>query len=243
MPEKELLHTEDVVHGGPALPQETFDASYYLRGRESGKSLYVNYRWLPDLSIPLARRIVAHLGAAPSDTFLDFGCARGYMVRALREIGYEAEGIDCSEWATENADPAVRDFVKQALLPDRLYDWILAKDVLEHVPGVQLDITLDALARCARKGVFIVVPLSPAPYAPYAVADFEKDVTHVHRFTLMDWHRKIADACGPDFKVESTFRIRGMKDNYGYGEQSEGNGFVTCSRWNPWAVSEPLGGG
>jgi Sigma-54 interaction domain len=35
---------------------------------------------------------------------LDVGCAKGFLVRALREAGRECWGIDHSQWALEQAD-------------------------------------------------------------------------------------------------------------------------------------------
>src|SRR5436305_1382867 len=84
-----------------------YDEDYFLRGKESGKSLYSDYRWLPELTIPMVCAMIRHLGIGPDDTVLDFGCARGYVVKAFQELGYIAYGYDTSEWAVQNADPAV----------------------------------------------------------------------------------------------------------------------------------------
>src|SRR3990167_2449572 len=90
----------------PVTPGSVYDDAYFLRGAETGKSLYTNYRWLPDLTIPMAKRIIEHLGfeGDKSTTILDYGCSRGYLVRALRGFGYKAYGVDVSAWAIENAD-------------------------------------------------------------------------------------------------------------------------------------------
>ena len=35
------------------MDASVYDADYYLRGEETKKSLYTDYRWLPDGTIPM----------------------------------------------------------------------------------------------------------------------------------------------------------------------------------------------
>jgi len=199
-----------------------YDENYFLHGKQAGKSLYENYRWLPELTIPMVQAIVAHLSISKAETVLDFGCARGYVVRAFRELGYDAYGIDVSAWAVENADPTVKKYVSlECLKPN--YSWILAKDVLEHVPAAADTVT--ELMNSAQCGVFAVVPLSKFDDRPYVIADYEKDVTHIHRLTLASWVQMFVR---PGWRVECSYRVKGVKDNYAQFEK--GNGFVTARR-------------
>jgi SAM-dependent methyltransferase len=202
-----------------------FDEDYFLRGKATGKSLYEDYRWLPDLTIPMAQALVDYVGICKTDTILDFGCARGYLVKALRRRGYEAWGIDCSAWAIENCDKEVVGLVRQALLPDRAYDWIIAKDVLEHIPTLG-PVVADFLG-AARKGVFVVIPLSAFRDGKYVVREYEADITHVHRLPLWDW---AAMFMRPGWTVEACYRVKGIKDNYWKPEWQKGNGFITARR-------------
>jgi hypothetical protein len=135
-----------------------YDADYFLHGKEKGISLYEDYRWLPDLTLPMARAIVDHLGVQRGDTICDFGCARGYTVKALHQMGHVVWGLDISKWAVEHADNEVWEYVHQGTTISQETDWIIAKDVLEHV--VALSDTITDLMNNARKGVFVVVPLS-----------------------------------------------------------------------------------
>ena len=201
-----------------------YDADYYLHGRESGKSLYDNYRWLPDLTIPMVHRMADHLGITTNDTVLDFGCARGYTVKAFREsLGIECYGIDVSEWAIANADEKVREFVSCTDKVPLGMDWIIAKDVLEHVP--QVADAIDAMMEVAKKGVFAVVPLSMFDGQPYIVADYELDVTHIHRLCLSSWAKFFMR---PGWTVEGAYMVDGVKANYQTWQW--GNGFLTCRR-------------
>ena len=201
-----------------------YDADYFLRGKETGKSLYSNYRWLPDLTLPMTRTIADHLGIDYADTVLDFGCARGYTVKALRLLGYAAWGYDVSKWALENADEEVREYLiaDESTLWSYGFDWVLAKDVLEHVEDV--DNTIDYIMDAARKGIFVVVPLSHDGKR-YDVPDYEVDVTHIHRRPLQWW---VGHMHRPGWSVEGRYRLRGVKDNY--SKFSTGNGIITCRR-------------
>jgi SAM-dependent methyltransferase len=206
-----------------------YDADYFLHGKQTGKSLYENYRWLPRLTIPMVSSIISHLGIGPDDTILDFGCARGYVVRAFRELGYSAWGLDTSEWAVNNCDPNVRgllflaDSIPDFSLRGSGFDWVIAKDVLEHIPEAVTTIA-DIMSR-ARLGVFAVVPLSWVDGGRYVVPSYEADVTHVHRLTLGTW---AAMFMKPGWRVEASYRVRGVKDNY--ANYAMGNGFITARR-------------
>lgn len=202
-----------------------YNEDYFLRGKESGKSLYTNYQWLPELTIPMVRAIAAHCGIQKQDRILDFGCARGYVVRAFREEGYDAWGIDISEWAIRNADDGIKPYLNWCAngpcLVAKEFDWVIAKDVLEHVEAI--DETVDTLKVTASKGIFAVVPLAHG--REYDVPEYEKDVTHIHRRPLQWWVSHFHQA---GWSVEARYRVNGVKDNYAH--YSTGNGFITARR-------------
>lgn len=212
----------------PPIDSSIYDADYFLRGKEKGLSLYENYSWLPDLTIPMCQAIINHLPIRTGETVLDFGCARGYVVKALRKLGVKAVGVDVSTWAIKNCDESVENYcllVEELKGVENGYDWIIAKDVLEHIP--QTADTIDDLMKTARIGLFAVVPLSPARGERYVVPDYELDVTHVHRMTLLDWAFLFAR---PGWRVELAYRVPGVKDNYDKPGWEKGNGFLTARR-------------
>ena len=214
------------------MSDERYDADYFLRGKESGKSLYTDYRWLPDLTIPMAQAIVDHCGIEKEDRILDFGCARGYVVKALRLLGYSAYGTDVSRWAIDNADEETRPYLNlntndslMLMLKEMKFDWIIAKDVLEHIPYVSYHIT--KLMSVAAKGVFAVIPLSLHDGSPYVIKEYEQDVTHIQRRTLNTWLEMFLR---PSWRVEAAYRVPGIKDNYYKSGWEQGNGFITARR-------------
>ncbi len=217
------------------LDSSIYDDRYYLHGKENHLSLYENYRWLPTLSKSMVVIIAQKLGITTEDTILDFGAARGYIVRAFRELGYQAWGVDASAWAIENCDPAVKQYVSR--VPEMSgfdtrgttyldeYDYVIAKDVLEHIPKFTLQNTIEQLIKSARKGLFVVVPLSPSDGEPYVAPEYEQDVTHCQRLTLDSW---VALLTYHGFCTTGVYRIPGVKDNY--AQFAEGNGFIICRR-------------
>ena len=76
-----------------------FDEKYFEDGVRNRVSAYENYRWMPERTIREASSII---NAIKFDTVLDYGCAKGFMVYAMRLLGKDAYGVDISEYAIEN---------------------------------------------------------------------------------------------------------------------------------------------
>lgn len=189
--------------------RETFNEDYFLRGVETGLSNYTDYKWL-DSTMQLAGSFMDHVGLELTDTVADFGCARGYFVKALRRYGIRAYGYDISRWAIDNGDPEIKDylFLYNELL-SRSCDWVYAKDVIEHVPEAILLETAMTLLHAARKGLFIIVPLTDSN-GEYIRIEDRQDVTHQIRWELADWMKFLSE-CAPDFIVNGSYHIPGLK--------------------------------
>ncbi len=158
-----------------------FDKSYYEAGPQTGKSLYQNYRWIPELTIPLAHHIVSYTETPESHTIMDFGCAKGYLVHALRLLGREAYGVDISEYAISQAPKEVSQYV-EAIKPQSNdfdhCDLLLAKDILEHIPYAHLADQMKVIRkRCNR--IFAIIPL--AKNNKYIIPAYELDKSHYIR--------------------------------------------------------------
>lgn len=80
-------------------------------------------------------------------TALDVGCAKGFLVKALRRLGIESHGIDVSEYALVRTEREIRPYLKrmrvQDLQPVRQYDLI-------HVNGVFVYLTLSEIIHTLR---------------------------------------------------------------------------------------------
>jgi len=213
---------------------ENFDEDYYLRGPQTGKSNYENYSWKGELTIPYAKHLVRHLGIRQYDSILDFGCARGYLVRALKEIGYNAVGYDISEWAVENCDEAVKGLVFNQL-PSGLgpFDWIHCKDVLEHTTPDEMMGIIIKLMPLFSNGMLIIVPLTHRDGGEYIYDADSKDSSHIIRWTLETWIKFITKIT--DSQLTENFTISGGYHMYGLKPASithrQSTGFITIKKY------------
>lgn len=73
-------------------------------------------------------------------TVLDAGCASGYLVEALRDLGVQAYGVDISEYAISIAREDIKGYLYVQSLTDDLpkdfpktYDLVVTIEVLEHL--------------------------------------------------------------------------------------------------------------
>ena len=76
-----------------------YNRDYYESGIENGISGYRNYRWMPELTIRMAHCLIQDLSIDKSHSVLDYGCAKGFLVKALRLLDIDAFGLDVSEYA------------------------------------------------------------------------------------------------------------------------------------------------
>jgi len=70
------------------------------------------------------------------------GCAKGFLVEALRDRRIDAFGIDVSEFAIGEVRPDVRPYCRVSLAVasfDGVYDLIVCIGVLEHMPEHEAD--------------------------------------------------------------------------------------------------------
>jgi SAM-dependent methyltransferase len=202
-----------------------FNEDYFERGIELGISGYTNYRWLPDLTIPMCYRMIQYLGIKEKDLILDFGCAKGYLVKAFRLLHFKAWGYETSKYAIENAPNDVKSYIYWAgsayILPDH-FDWIIAKDVFEHISYETIDSILKSLRQKCKK-MFAIIPLANGE--EYNVPIYENDKTHIIRESLEWWANEFMEA---GFNVlEKTYRVKHIKENY--AQYEKGNGFFILS--------------
>lgn len=206
-----------------------YDRTYFENGVESGISGYQNYRWMPEQTIAMCSSIVEFASISKSDAILDYGCAKGFVVKGFTELGHDCVGVDISKYAIENADVSIREKLQLLEISDAHLkiaamrkDVIVCKDVLEHVPYECIDDLVKSFCLCAPK-LFAVVPLSAN--GKYVIPDYEKDVTHIIREEAV-WWKQVFELAG--YKVDFSTRVKGVKDNWAH--YPNGNGFFLCTR-------------
>lgn len=198
-----------------------FNEDYFENGINSKISLYENYRWMPKRSILMARELVRMY---PDQSILDFGCAKGFLVKALRMMGATAFGFDISCYAIRNADPMAKRYLFCPKTASGLpaVDVIFIKDTLEHISYHSIARVLKMLAKMCKKALFIV-PFGES--GRYRIPDYENDVTHIITEDEAWWSDSFRAA---GFKIEKfDYYLPGFKDNWAI--YLNGNGFYQLS--------------
>tara|TARA_S200000501_G_scaffold374906_1_gene425537 strand:+ start:1761 stop:2375 length:615 start_codon:yes stop_codon:yes gene_type:complete len=169
-----------------------FNKDYYESGISKGISGYENYKWMPNRSFEEAITITETLKCK---NFLDYGCAKGFLVNALRLLEFEAYGEDISDYAINNCHPNVEGFISKPT--NKFYDLIFCKDVLEHVPENDLPNLLTNFSKRCNQ-FFAVVPF--ADNGLYRIREYEVDVTHITRGDETWWLELFRDS---GFKIKT----------------------------------------
>lgn len=125
---------------------------------------------------------------------LDYGCGVGFVVKAMRDLGYtQAYGYDHSSWAinwgreklfqpTLDYDSVIQDDINY-LSP---LDWELMTsfDVFEHMELVDVSAALD---RFIPKHLLVRIPLTKEDGGKFILPVSEADPTHITRLTRESW--------------------------------------------------------
>jgi predicted TPR repeat methyltransferase len=182
------------INNGLKMKKEFFDKNYYESGPQSGKSLYQNFRWIPELTIPLAHHIVQSMGIMHDQSVMDFGCAKGYLVNAMRLLGIEAYGVDVSEYAISQAMKETNNYI-EVIEPFsdsfKYCDHLIAKDILEHIEYGHIETQMEII-RSKCETIFAVIPLGNG--SKYIIPAYELDKSHHIRESKEWWHDKFRKA-------------------------------------------------
>jgi hypothetical protein len=145
-----------------------FDAYYYAHG--CGPIPYQhNDTWMSFFRGVSGQIVSEMLPQARGASVLDAGCAWGFLVEALRERDVQAYGIDISEYAIQNVQPAIRPYCWIGSITEpfpQRYDLITCIEVLEHIPAQDARRAVENLCRHTED---ILFSSSPFDY---------KEVTH-----------------------------------------------------------------
>jgi SAM-dependent methyltransferase len=173
--------------------------AYFGEGRDpggdrQGHSGYATYDRVSSNADIAAYLLWRNFGARRS---LDVGCAKGYLVEALRELGLEAEGSDVSAFAVGHAAPGALGHVRLGDLvlglpyDDGAFDLVSALEILEHLEPAQVPAALDELARVSGGAIVATIP-SFGVNVSGPDGHFEGKV----RPERLEWYRSL----GPDYQ-------------------------------------------
>lgn len=152
------------------LAPEYFDQEYYEGGK--GYHSYTDDARFQQWADDVMERY------SPKDV-LDFGCAKGYLVKALRDRGVNAYGFDVSEWAISQSDKPIRPYLSNVVLPR--VDLVISYDTWEHIPESELESWKAKLQSRSNKFFFTVGTLQ--------TPNWQHDASHITMKEL-DWWKE-----------------------------------------------------
>jgi len=193
--------------------KEEYDENYFENGEEKGISCYSNYHWIPERTLVTASEIIRKSHIEKIDAILDFGCAKGYLVKALRHLGYKSFGTDISKYALEKADEEVMGYLvntNEYSFRKKEFDVIICKDTAEHISNKQIDGFLKKISFITKKKAIFIIPLGNGKR--YNIPRYELDVTHKIKQSFGWWVKKIED-CGFNV-ISATDDLRDIKPNW-----------------------------
>lgn len=199
-PEKwaRLDRLERARHFAPPapIPGDWYDEHYFEHGAKSNWADGYTWRNFSDLFRETARFLAEVFPEAQS--FLDAGCAKGFLVRALRETGRDCLGFDASPWAVAHAEDEAKPYVLQASTDDfafeRDFDLLLAFSLLETLTEEQIHSFLSRARARTRQALLAVIPTVPDDRdAASAFAD-DRDLSHITMRPRRWWHETFTRA-------------------------------------------------
>ena len=154
----------------PAALEALYGADYFDSTAAHGFAGYARQRQRYERDAFFLARELRRL--APTGRFLEIGSALGFLLAALEPtIGWEVEGVEVSSfgawYARDRFGAAVhRGTLEEAALPPGAFDYVLQKDLLEHVthPRRHLEETRRIMRRGAR--LRVVTPNGEADLRP-----------------------------------------------------------------------------
>ena len=198
-----------------------FTRDYYEDGIRKHISGYEDYKWMPTRSIPEALDIKNKFDF---DTCVDYGCAKGFLVHALRIIGCKAFGEDISEYAIDNCHPGVKEYVSAP--NDKVYDLLICKDVLEHVHEGDIPGVLQKFLKKSNR-FFFTIPLGDNDR--FRIREYEVDITHVTKKDE-EWWINMFEKEG--FRLEEfSYSLGSIKEKW-ISDNPYGNGFFILESVN-----------
>lgn len=128
---------------------------------------------------------------------LDVGCAKGFLVEHLRDLGIDAFGIDNSEYAISEVRGDIKEFcqIRSSLDPiTEKYDLVTCIEVAEHLHEHDAETLIKNLCSCTDQVIFSSTPLD---YAEESHINIQPREYWVEQFARNGFY--------PDLRFESAF--------------------------------------
>jgi SAM-dependent methyltransferase len=172
---------EQVVFSQRPVSAGHYDEGYFADDwREDGNRYELDTR----------RRVEGRNPALIKEVFepnrvLDVGCGPGFLMLFLAELGIDVQGIDFSPASRDLAPAEVRGLITigdiaEQHVPERSFDLVVCREVLEHLTILQVRRTIEQLCRASSRFVYVTTRFHPDPAGLLDVTtDLETDPTHI----------------------------------------------------------------
>jgi ubiquinone/menaquinone biosynthesis C-methylase UbiE len=153
--ERKEAKTQEHINISRMYGKEYFDGP-----REYGYGGYkYDGRW-----INVAKDIIKHFNLSKGQKVLDVGCAKGFLVKDLFDLGIDATGVDISSYAIENSLPEIKNrlFLKSAdnlEFSDDKFDAVISINTIHNLDRDDCKKSILEMMRVVKnkKNIFIQV--------------------------------------------------------------------------------------
>ena len=151
--ERKDSKTQDHINISRKYGREYFDGP-----REYGYGGYkYDGRW-----VSVAKRIKKIYKLKKNAKILDIGCAKGFLVKDLIDLGFDAYGLDISEYAIKNSHKDVMGRIhlgnaKKLPFSDSTFDFVISLNTLHNLEKKDCKAALKEIVRVSKKKSFIQV--------------------------------------------------------------------------------------
>jgi 2-polyprenyl-3-methyl-5-hydroxy-6-metoxy-1,4-benzoquinol methylase len=167
-----------------------YDHDYFETGLKSNWNQGYTWRVFSALFYETADFLTGAFLEASS--YLDAGCAKGFLVRALRERGKECWGFDHSRWAINRAEDSIKSFVIQAGVDDvsfdRQFDVLVALSLLESLTPDQALSFLSRAHAWTRQALIATIPSFDSEEERRRPEIADRDLSHITMKPRRWWH-------------------------------------------------------
>jgi ADP-heptose:LPS heptosyltransferase/predicted TPR repeat methyltransferase len=178
------------------VPGAWYDADYFEHGVKSNWRQGYSWQQFGELF----RQTAAFLTEvfAEADSFLDVGCAKGFLVRALRDLGKDSRGFDHSAWAIEHTDAATKPYLTLACADDfefaRDCDVLTAFSLLETLTEDQISAFLTRARTHTRQALVAIIASFETDEEIEAYRRNSRDLSQINLRPRTWWHERFVAA-------------------------------------------------
>jgi 2-polyprenyl-3-methyl-5-hydroxy-6-metoxy-1,4-benzoquinol methylase len=184
--------------------RDVYDESYFVGGEKSNYADYGQLREAIERGfMPEVLRYAEHVAdGRTGKSCLDIGCAFGFYVERLAGLGWDAAGVDVSEYAiargkTRGVSNLYVASAQDLPFADGSFDLVTSIDVIEHIPPHQSRVIVAEAMRVLKKGglAFFATPnfLTNCYWNIYTRGFEDADKTHVNYQSVESLRDHFAD--------------------------------------------------